>query len=907
MAHLPSYEEAVTGGHWLDLVAPYVALKDYSKLCRVSRRFYDQFAPRLWNDPLQTVRLLGLHPNDAGTSGRGFSETLRLIGTSFPAVRCIVLSGNTGYDPSDLGHLLNPEDFPEDGSRPMPLILDVGRCGMPLPNNFFHPSYWRQLVYLDMSNVPGSLKGIIKTGTFNQGALPHLRVLKLRGRELDDASLVPIAEHAKQRIWSLDLSYNKLTDRCLRNLFHHCFGVDDLTAQASHYEVEGKLAIVEDVPGETIPPLWRGWFSYIVESVASGTFSHPDRYLADAPVYDADNHNCPSLPRLAGNEPLRSDRAEDVKLALAGGPGQNPLDWHHVRDADICKLPPSLTHLYLSGNRDFTVDGVESIFRCSKGHIQHFDCASPAIPTYGQVPFTLSGILGRSHLFRPVMASNLRSLRVHHSLVTHIPTLSDPSKSPREALAYAETVLCERAEIAYPTVGQGQEEGLGPDWNPRLKSLTLTCLPRVSTGLLIDRLIRFLVSAAEQEAAVREQQAAISAVTSRRRGPTMLSGLRHLRLEFEPYPPQDEDLGDGAFDSLDAKALLNAGTDEGFSFFRETNPAPAAKIVIEATATKMFGDQSLDLSNEEAGKRSERSGESGRGNGVRKSGGAVGAVGTVENASASTNAPRPPDLPGTGGPASPDRLHSSAVTEHAVQARQSKSDRLSHYPLSGALDASSEYVREVVDLGDGNDNQNDNNNSSANAKKKTVQLSVWVGSGQQGTNRAVNAYMANLSRPLLRALIRPATPDQVAAGVPVGACVYNAAWDAILWLPPPPTPPRPPPSASTDENEGEDGGVTPTTSVVSQHGDRYRQDAFRSSLTRLGKSQQVHPRNTGEGKDAMRDVVNAIRQFRAETRSGICRPSGLAPSTSRKTGQQSGEKRDQPRHWAGNLEVLLAS
>lgn len=66
-ASLPSYEEAVSGGHWLNLVAPYVAVQDYPKLCRVSRRFYDLFAPRLWRDPLQTVRRLGLHPND-GTS-----------------------------------------------------------------------------------------------------------------------------------------------------------------------------------------------------------------------------------------------------------------------------------------------------------------------------------------------------------------------------------------------------------------------------------------------------------------------------------------------------------------------------------------------------------------------------------------------------------------------------------------------------------------------------------------------------------------------------------------------------------------------------------------------------------------------------------------------------------------------
>lgn len=64
MNTLPSYEDAVSGGHWLDLAAPYMPIRSYSKLCRVSRRFYSHFSPRLWNDPIQTARLLGLHPND---------------------------------------------------------------------------------------------------------------------------------------------------------------------------------------------------------------------------------------------------------------------------------------------------------------------------------------------------------------------------------------------------------------------------------------------------------------------------------------------------------------------------------------------------------------------------------------------------------------------------------------------------------------------------------------------------------------------------------------------------------------------------------------------------------------------------------------------------------------------------
>ncbi|CAK7215914.1 hypothetical protein SBRCBS47491_002647 [Sporothrix bragantina] len=410
--------------------------------------------------------------------------------------------------------------------------------------------------------------------------------------------------------------------------------------------------------------MWRGWFSYIVESALSATFSHPDRYLADSPVYDERSH---FLSRLAGNEPLRSDRVKDIKIALAGGPGQPAPDWHDVRDAAICRPPPSLTHIYLSDNPDFTMEGVESMFRFSRGHIQHFDCASPAIATGGQVPFTLAGIVGRSHLFRPVFASNLQSLRIHHSLVTHIPTLNDPSKRPLVALEHAETVLRKRAEMACP-------QAVVPDLNPRLQSLTLTCLPRVSAGPLIDKLIGFLVSAADQEDAIRAQQ---SAVSVSRRGPTMLRGLRHIRLEFAPYPPQDEDRDD-TFESLDAKALLDSGT-EGFTFFGQSSSATATDAQTKPRTIETRGKEG-------SGKDIDSSGVSGR---------------SIEDLK----------LPGI-----------------------------------------------------------------------IMKVSVWVGSGRRGSNKAVNAYMDNLSRESLRTHIRPATPDQVKAGVPVEACVYNAAWDAILWL-----------------------------------------------------------------------------------------------------------------------------
>ena len=64
MADLPSYEEAITRQDWLALVAPYVSFHDYCSLSLVNNRFWQIFAPLLWENPLKTVRLAGLDPSD---------------------------------------------------------------------------------------------------------------------------------------------------------------------------------------------------------------------------------------------------------------------------------------------------------------------------------------------------------------------------------------------------------------------------------------------------------------------------------------------------------------------------------------------------------------------------------------------------------------------------------------------------------------------------------------------------------------------------------------------------------------------------------------------------------------------------------------------------------------------------
>ncbi|OAA57566.1 leucine rich repeat domain containing protein [Niveomyces insectorum RCEF 264] len=749
MAFLPSYEDAVTGGHWLDLAASHVAVRDYARLCRVSLRFYNEFAPRLWNDPLQTVLLLGLSPvqglewyvyfvakfaktvrrstrllvtsldfrgftsgaaaSFAGFSGPSFSRTLSLLGSVFPAVRCIFLDGHGGYDPDDFPKPSQADDFPEDGSEPLPLILSLGRCSLPLPHTFFHSPYWRQLVYLDLSDLPGSLRGLIKNETFRRGALPNLRILKLRGRELDGASVpVVVASSLLDGLWSLDVSRNKLTDGCLPQLFGREPALSvDLPLQGALFDVEGKLVVVKDANGAPVSSSPSGAFFHIAESASSASFLHPDRYLADAPVYDPRSEQ-----RLTGSEPLRRDSADGVKRVLAGGAGLAVPDWHALRELGMCKKPPFLTHLYLSGNRGITPHGVEVCFRHSRGHLEHFDCGDPDIPTSvgGRTPFSLTGILGRSHISRPVVASNLRQLRIHHSFVTHIPTLTDPSRSALDALAYAETVLRARAELAYP-------QAFVPDLNPRLQSLTLTCLPRVSAGPLIDKLIAFLRLAYEQEKAIRR-----ATVSRSRRGPAMLQGLRHLCLEFAPYPLRDAP-GAG-LDELDAEALLNS--DDGrFSFFGEEAPAP-----VRTPDTKTSKNRGLHNGSEDNQMRTDTS-----------------------PATALAHETQNP-------------VFGDGKEGVAMPLPERPPVRLAHYPLPGAIATDGEHVREVV-VGD---------------EDRTHPVHVWVGTGVPGPSRAVNAYMANLAYAALRTRVLPASPDQVKAGVPAGSCVYTAAWDAILWI-----------------------------------------------------------------------------------------------------------------------------
>ncbi|KAK4226488.1 hypothetical protein QBC38DRAFT_456253 [Podospora fimiseda] len=603
----PSYQDA-TRRDWLELVAPYCPISTYANLCQVSRRFHAQFAPRLWNDPLTAGRLLN---RDDGKGQHlcfdtdldlewfyrfmrhikgGLDENIRALvhsvdlravvyGTSefsifaadnctssssplvtalgaalsftFPKLRCVLLDGHSDID---IGVLAGTTT-----GRESPLLLSIAQCQVQVPTAFFASPFLRNLIYLDVSDMPGSLKGPLVQGTLSPANLPVLRILKAQGREMDDLTASLLVKTFKDQIWSLDLSRNKVTDRLLGDLEYFAFPAAE-RLRGGDMEVEGRLEYLEGQGTSSF-----GRFFYVKETEWSKMFSHPGRYFVDSPEYAYHGSEAPSSNvRLDGRVRARKDSADDIKTAFSGGTGYLPPSREDVLDLDICQSHHGITHLYLNNNNISSTALIKMVIR-SPGQLQRLECDTtvldidekswPSASSFSSsfANATVSGILGAAHIFRPVFSSNLQTLWIHHSLVTQLVTLDLDTLPTMTRWWLAEKFLLPRAELAYP-------QAFMPDMNPRLLSLTLTHLPRWSTGPVIDKLISFLKLAALQEHEIQKSK------SRTRRGPTTVEGLRHLRLEFDPDPLEDEGNIEDDSDELDPEELIRLAAKE-FSFF----------------------------------------------------------------------------------------------------------------------------------------------------------------------------------------------------------------------------------------------------------------------------------------------------------------------------------------------------
>ncbi|KAL6864505.1 hypothetical protein J3F83DRAFT_766536 [Trichoderma novae-zelandiae] len=579
---LPSYSEALARPDWLQLAAPYIAITDYPALCRVSSRCWRIFAPRLWRDPcawskrlrqstdddtapfwirflLRNVHLLSARtrdlirvvdvrkaavPTDFCFREMDTTERFYTVLTMLPNIESLLIDDYCRVDARCL-------DLPAPSAADRRLLmLSLKDTGHGISRSLTESRHLRALVYLDISGPAP-----VAIASLDEEWLPGLRILKMCRKQLSDRRWESWAQLFHRRLWSLDLSGNELTDDSVLNLTE----IIDANTQlrtSDHFAHEGEL---EEWPGSTLK-------QYILrESPMSSVFLPGPRYLIDAPPINSPDDADESPPywlgvRSDGSVPVRPDTLDGV-LDLLSRPGVSDAADHLPRSRGI-------THLHLSGNR-LTATGIQQLLIYSEGHLELFDCermllfppkrtttttTHPPRPKVSRLFVSsfmrMSGLLGSAHLIRPVFSCNLRVLRIHHSLVTNIPTLAMDGLRSIECAYLAEKGLLPHLEKAYmiPFL---------PDMNPRLQSLTLTCVPRHSFGPLVYRLAFFLRLLSLQEEALSILKTKIEAESGRPL--RLVSGLRHLALELEPRTAE-EPL------DFDATKLMISG-DTPFSFF----------------------------------------------------------------------------------------------------------------------------------------------------------------------------------------------------------------------------------------------------------------------------------------------------------------------------------------------------
>lgn len=611
--------------------------------------------------------------------------SLRELSSTFPELRCLLLDGHSDVD---IGVLAGTT------AREPPLLLSIAQCQLQLPTPFFASPFLRNLVYLDVSDMPGSLKGPLVQQALSRANLPALRILKAQGREMDDSTASLLLRTFKEQLWSLDLSRNKVTDQLFDDL--HSFAFHAGSLRGGHAEVEGELQYIEGQEASSF-----GHFCFVRESEWSKTFSHPARFLVDSPEYTRSvaQDTLDNSTRLDGRVKARKDSADAIKLTFAGGPGHLPPSLEHIQDFDICQPHHGITHLHLNDNRISSTALVNLIMR-SPGQLQHLECGTTLLniresvrpDLLGSSSFasaTVSGILGAAHIFRPVFSSNLQTLRIHHSLVTQVVTLDLPDLPKMTCQWLAETFLLPRAEMAYP-------QAFVPDMNPRLQSLTLTHIPRWSTGKVIDKLVSFLKLAAVQEKEIQKSK------KSMRRGDTAtVRGLRHIRFEFDPDAREDEEDENGEHGSdLDPEELIRLGTKE-FSFFGGSWSSSSSPPSVQTVRDAVRSDEARRAAVEAAEASEPRHGE-----------------------------------------------------------QQQESVRFSAaLSLSSSSSSYHKYYR------------------AWNGSEFTVP--VFGGSATRG--QATREYMRLLQKSSeLHEDVQPASPCHVAAGVPEGSYIYEAAWRSML-------------------------------------------------------------------------------------------------------------------------------
>jgi hypothetical protein len=376
---------------------------------------------------------------------------------------------------------------------------------------------YKDLTFLDLSYTSTSESWI---RTFSDLSFPNLRVLKLRGLRLTDISVPKFLLHTRHKVWSLDLRDNLLTDSTISSL-----------GQNSSHRIPSQ-------PHEV---------TYAVYQPAPRYFRNSD----------------PSQDRV-DEMALRSDTTDAYIKQMATNPSLSGMN-----QAEPLLRDTGLTHLYLSGNKFTCLAFVWLLQKLNS--LQVLDVGN--IRGKGEIPQAPHKFLwdtgGAARSFYVSNSPRLSFLRIHHSIITCMPTISDPTTS-LILTSYAADHLATAERIGAFGI-QGQCETFTPLDNSAIETLTLTGIPTKSTGHLIKHLLEFLVACREQEDILNRARE-----NTKRRSPPVYPGLKTLKLEFVP-PSRDPASSSAGTASVsgerDADEFAERSWND-FSFFRSAELEP---------------------------------------------------------------------------------------------------------------------------------------------------------------------------------------------------------------------------------------------------------------------------------------------------------------------------------------------
>ncbi|KAI9732493.1 MAG: hypothetical protein M1818_007531 [Claussenomyces sp. TS43310] len=619
---LPTYAEATkkpTAEDYLHLIAPYVRMEGMHAFCLAGKVANEIFMPLLWAEPtkllfssrnpyrkmrkfgqrLPEVRkevrqlVLKLDFRPLQKSRSLLSELLsdqscailpcfnaigtwyQCIGPLLPSLKFVILDrqNTAGRDRSSSNdESLQDEDaaFPDDFGLPnsnlAPFLLSAVGCSTTRRENIIQEPFSKHLLYLDISDTTYQNRNYIHF--LKNQTLPFLKVLKLRNVNLTNAELESILDRFGRQLFSLDVRGNALTDPIIVHITKNLF-----------VRPKPKLETVDGFQAICITPR----FNSEEQTICYLEESSPPSYTAEHVRHDTDRY----LPAEERQMILSDEEEELTKLCID--------DWNDYKKTIQRGHEPAvrnfisrngLTHLYLSNNRfsHLALLRLLSEPRWFKvidfGSAEHYESASGGFRLSDT--FRLLCQAGSIASLTSLCVPHLETLRIHHSIVTLLPTVV--SLTPYYSIGEYPAKLAEEF-VPRDTPAGGWE----PDMLPRLHTLTLTSLPRRATRVLIRNLCVFLDKAALQEAAIAR------VTSSSRRAPKILLGLRVIRLEFVTSGTEERIYAGVSLSGDPDADEFHAQAKGDFSFFRDDAPRPDGKSDDDLNLLRSISEESTKI------------------------------------------------------------------------------------------------------------------------------------------------------------------------------------------------------------------------------------------------------------------------------------------------------------------------